>query len=87
MPNVGRTAPNENHTQSVLFYKEAGWTTSRAVTWLKNHKYYTDGLDETDQLLRYRQYDPDGNKFRYRNQTIAEKDGKPSIVLVLAFKK
>jgi hypothetical protein len=87
MPNVGRKPPNKNHVQSVLFYRDAGWTEALSRKWLKSHDYYTDGLDETDKLLRWRQYDPDDNKFRYRQNTIEEKNGKPSIALLLAYKK
>jgi HK97 family phage prohead protease len=82
MPNVGRKAPDKEHTQSVCFYKEK-WTKESSKKWCKDHDYYVDGLDETDTLYRYRQYDPDDNKFRYRNQVI-EKD---SIFLVIGYPK
>jgi HK97 family phage prohead protease len=82
MPNVGRTAPDKEHTQSVCFYKEK-WTKEKSKQWCKDHDYYVDGLDETDLLYRYRQYDPNENKFRYRNQVI-EKD---SIFLVIGYPK
>jgi HK97 family phage prohead protease len=82
MPNVGRSAPDATHTQSVCFYKEK-WTKTTSKQWCKDHDYYVDGLDETDLLFRYRQYDPNENKFRYRNQVI-EKD---SIFLVIGYSK
>jgi HK97 family phage prohead protease len=82
MPNVGRKAPDKEHTQSVCFYKEK-WTKESSNKWCKDHDYYVDGLDETDNLYRYRQYDPDDSKFRYRNQEI-EKD---SIFLVIGYLK
>ncbi len=83
MPSVGRSAPDKSHTQSVCFYKDAGWTEASSRTWVKDHDYYTDGLDETDLLIRWRQYDPDDQKFRYWNQVI-EPD---SIFLVIGFPK
>ncbi len=87
MPNVDRPAPSENHTQSVLFYKNAGWTKASSKKWVKDHDYFTDGLDETDNMFRWRQYDPDDTKFRYVTKVIEEKDKKSSIALVLAYKK
>jgi len=83
MPEVGRKAPEETHTQSVCFYKDADWTEASSKKWCEEHDYYTDGLDETDSLYRWRQYDPDDSKFRYRNQEI-EKD---SIFLVIGYLK
>jgi hypothetical protein len=84
MPEVNRTISGE-HTQSVLFHKAAGWTPATARKWLKDEGYFTDGLDETEGMLRFRQYDPDGNAFRYRNKLIEGTEAKPSITLVLAF--
>jgi uncharacterized protein len=81
MPNVGRSGPNKTHTQSVCFYKDAGWTESSSRSWVKDHDYITNGLDETDLLFRWSQYDPDDQKFKYRNQVI-EQD---SIFLVIGF--
>lgn len=83
MPNVNRSAPNENHVQSVLFYKIAGWTVASSRKWVTDHDYFTDGLDETETQFRWRQYDQDKNKFNYRSQVI-----KPnSIALILGFPK
>jgi len=82
MPNVGRNAPDKEHTQSVCFYKDK-WSESSSKKWCKDHEYYVDGFEETDNLYRYRQYDPNDNKFRYRNQEI-EKD---SIFLVIGYLK
>jgi hypothetical protein len=87
MPDVGRKPPDENHTQSVLFFKDADWTKASSKKWCKDHDYYTDGLDETDKLFRWRQYDPDDDKYRYRQKVIEKKNGESSIALVLAFKK
>lgn len=73
MPDVGRKAPNKNHTQSVVFEKEAGWTKESSRKWCKDHEYYTDGLDVTETQFRFRQYDPDDSKFNYRTLVIKEK--------------
>jgi HK97 family phage prohead protease len=86
MPNVGRRATGK-HTQSVIFFKKADWTESSSRKWCKEHDYYVDGLDENETQLRWRQYDPEPDKFRYRNQVIEEKDGEPSIMLVLGYEK
>lgn len=82
MPNVGRNAPEKTHTQSVCFYKDK-WSKEDAKKWCKDHDYYVDGLDETDTLFRWRQYDPNADKFRYRNQEIQ----KDSIFLVIGYVK
>jgi hypothetical protein len=37
----------------VLFDKKA-WTKTAAKKWLKEHNFYSDGLDEKNNLLRYR---------------------------------
>jgi ATP-dependent Clp protease protease subunit len=76
----------------VIFSKAAGWTKAKSSKWLQDHstegeKYFTDGYDETTTSHRWRQYDPQSNKFRYRNEVIEEEDGKPSITLVLGFPK
>lgn len=69
MPNVGRTAPDKTHTQSVLIDKDK-YSLTEAKKWIKDHNYYVDGLDETDKLYRFRQYDPNEDKFNYRIQNI-----------------
>ncbi|OGN89764.1 MAG: hypothetical protein A2Y88_07095 [Chloroflexi bacterium RBG_13_48_10] len=83
MPKVGREAPNEEHTQSVVFEKSAGWTEESSKKWCEEHDYYTDGFDETKNKFRYRQYEPDYEKFDYRNNEIE----KGSISLVLGIPK
>ena len=94
MPAVNRKAPEKaNHTQSVIFSKAAGYTKATASSWLKSHKrdenqkYYLDGYDETEGSHRFRQFDPDDKKFRYRNHVISKKSGKAAITLVLGFPK
>ena len=71
MPNVGRKAEGA-HTQSVLFEKSEGWTKTKSRDWLEEHNYYTDGYDETDEHHRWRQYDPEEDKFNYRNTGIGD---------------
>jgi ATP-dependent Clp protease protease subunit len=84
MPDVGRKAETgEEHTQSVIFEKEAGWTKASSRKWVKDHDYYDDGLDETETQFRWRQYDPDDSEFDYRTQVI-EKD---SVSLILGIPK
>jgi ATP-dependent Clp protease protease subunit len=96
MPNVEREAPDEEHTQSVVFEKSADtpkstgcfaesadWTEASSKKWCEEHDYFTDGMDENKTQFRYRQYDPDYEKFVYRNQEI-ETD---SITLVLGIPK
>lgn len=68
MPTVGRKAPDKPHTRSIVFDK-AKWTVEKAKTWLKEHDHFTDGLHETEDSYRFRQYDPtDG--FKIRNQDL-----------------
>jgi len=81
MPKVNRKTPDRNHTQSVLFQRDQ-WTVARAKRWLRDHDHFTDGLDTTKNLYRFRQYNPDAEKFRYRNRAIGD-----GITLVLAFKR
>jgi HK97 family phage prohead protease len=71
----------------VVFAKEAGWTEANSREWCEEHDYYLDGLDETESSYRWRQYDPDEEKFDYRTQVIERKNGKASISLVLGILK
>lgn len=79
MPATGRRAPSGSHTQSVVFAK-AQWTAGKARKWLQEHKYVAGAVDETENTLRYRQYDPDEQRHRYRN-----KEAGQGITLVLGF--
>jgi ATP-dependent Clp protease protease subunit len=84
MPDVGRKAETgEEHTQSVVFEKEAGWTKASSRKWVKEHDYYDDGLDETETQWRWRQYDPDDSEFDYRTEVIV----KDSVSLILGIPK
>lgn len=88
MPTVNRKGKG-SHTQSVLFAVEF-WTKATSRKWLVDHDLFTDGFDapgEGGKFLRWRQVDPEPNKFRYRNQVIQRKRGKPSIVMVQGFPK
>jgi HK97 family phage prohead protease len=86
MPEVGRKA-EKDHTQSVILYKDTGWTEKSSRKWCKDHDYYTDGMDETDLSWRFRQYDPQPDKFDYRTKIIEKKDEQASIELVLGYLK
>lgn len=66
MPDVNRKPPDNNHDQSMLFDKEK-WTRQESKDWLKDHDYYTDGYDEGETRHRWRQYNTDRSKFKYRN--------------------
>jgi signal peptide peptidase SppA len=39
----------------------------KSKTWLEDHEYYTDGYHGTKDKHRWRQYDPQQEKFNYRN--------------------
>lgn len=82
MPEVKRQAPaGEQHVQSVIFVKEGhDWTEESCRTWLKDHDYYTDGLDEADTEYRWRQYDPQVFRFKYRRIQLSEDDGIDAIL-------
>lgn len=72
-PKVNRYYPkNEGHIQSVRFKKD-DWTKSEAKEYCKSKKYFVDGLDETDNEYRYRQYDPQYGKFNYFKQEGSKK--------------
>jgi len=83
MPAVGRSAPDATHTQSVVFKKD-DWTETRARSWLKSNDMFTDGLDETENTYRFRQYDPNDNKYRYR---VVTKDLPAGVSFVIGFVK
>lgn len=86
MPRVGRKGSGD-HEQSVVFAKAAGWTKASSKKWIIDHKRKADGYDENETQHRWRQVDPEPAKFRYRNNVIKRKDGKPSITQILGFLK
>jgi hypothetical protein len=55
---------------------KSDWTKAECKTWLKAHDFYTDGLDETEKTYRWRQVDPESDKFIYRTEETSS-DGKP----------
>lgn len=80
MPDVGRKAnPKNAHTQSVVFDSNK-WDEKKAKAWCAKHGYVTDGMDKTDGALRFRQYDPDSDAFKYRTKDLG---GGVSLVLGL----
>lgn len=83
MPTVGRKGEG-THVQSVIFPADK-WTEAEARAWLKEHDMYTDGLERTENTLRFRQVDPDDGKFRYRTKQQVS-NGKP-FTLVIGFEK
>ena len=93
MPTVNRQPPDKNHTQSVVFNKEF-WTEGTSKEWLKAHKdsttgnpYFTDGLDQNETQLRWRQFDPNSEKFNYVSLVIEEEGDKTSIMFIRGIKK
>ena len=70
-PATGRKAPDQTHAQSIVFDKDK-FTKDQAEAWLKDHERDVDGYDETDTQHRWRQYDPDGERFRYRTVEVAD---------------
>ena len=74
MPDVGRKGEG-THIQSVIMPK-SDWTKAECKAWLKEHHYYVDGLDETEQTYRWRQVDPEQERFIYRTES-TKADGKP----------
>lgn len=65
MPTVNRQAPDKTHTQSMRFRKPQ-WTKDESKKWVVEHDGFIDGYDETENEHRWRQYDPDYEKFDYR---------------------
>ena len=93
MPDVNRQPPDKDHTQSVVFSKEF-WTEDTSREWLKAHKdsttgnsYFTDGLDQSETQLRWRQFDPNNNKFNYVSLVIEKEGEKTSIMFIRGIKK
>lgn len=83
MPNVHRKYQGNTTTyvQSVRFKKE-NFTKDEAHKWCKDHGYYVDGLDETDNEYWFRQYDPDNEKWKY-----LVKDIDTGLYFILGVKK
>jgi hypothetical protein len=84
MPAVERKGPNSPHFQSIIFSKENAWTKASSRKWLERNKHFTDGFHETETSFRWRQYDPEKDKFNYRTKEF--NDSHP-ISAVLALPK
>ena len=84
MPRVNRhyTGTEKSHVQSVRFKKDS-WTEAEAKNWCKDHDYFVDGFDDSETEYRFRQYDPNSDKFRY----MAKESGKAGLYFILGFKK
>lgn len=50
--------PGQTAVQTVTFAKDT-WTRSQAESWLRDNDFRTDGFDEEDERLRFRQFNPD----------------------------
>ena len=77
MPDVGRTAPYEKHDQSLQF-KKSSWTKESSRKWLQDNDYFTDGYDEGETIHRWRQYNPESDRFKYRMRNVDE-DGVKAV--------
>ena len=84
MPEVNRKAPEGKvHTQSMRFKKDK-WTKTEAEKWVKEHDGYIDGYDEALNEHRFRQYDPEDDKFEYRALT---KDLPKGVYFIVGYPK
>lgn len=80
MPKVDRTypKPGQYHYQTIIFPKDK-WSKEESEQWLKDHESYTDGYHETDDYHRWRQFDPEDDRFNYFYKTIAEDGVKANV--------
>lgn len=74
MPNVNRKAPKKFHWQTILFPKKTKkWNDEKnREAWLEKKACIKSGFHETDDYYRYRQYDPESDKFDYFHKQIDE---------------
>src|SRR5271167_1406520 len=65
-PTIAREADRRPSMdiQSLLFDRDAGWTTDKAKQWAKSHGYKHGKVHVTDQYVRIRQFDPKGLKVK-----------------------
>jgi hypothetical protein len=72
--------------QSVIFAKDK-WTTPKAKKWLKEHQYKSPAVDKKENVLRFRQIEPDYAEKQgfteYRTKDLEDS----GISLILAYKK
>jgi hypothetical protein len=74
---ASKRCPTGSVVQSVLFARDAGWTTAEARAWAKRHKFIARKVDVTAQYIRLRQRDP---KSLRRLRTIPFGRGIKSVV-------
>lgn len=58
--------------QSVLFNKKY-WSQAKAIEWLKKQGYVNNGVHETQNYYRYRQFDPEPRR-EYRAVPVPTKN-------------
>lgn len=73
------------HIQSVLYYKNCGWTKNMVVDLAKCDGFLTENIEETDKMFILRQQEPDASRFQYRNVVMRKHEGKDSVVLVYGY--
>lgn len=56
LPEIEERAAG-TEVQTIIFMKTS-WTADRAKTWLKDHNFSSDKMDETGGSFRFRQFDP-----------------------------
>ena len=50
---------NKNYVVQTILFKKSMWNDREAVKWLKKHNYRGVEVDEKENTLRYRQYEPE----------------------------
>ena len=82
----GAIADKDYIVQSITFDKDK-WTTPKAKKWLKEHQYKTPAVDKKENVLRFRQIEPDYAEkegfTEYRTKDLEDS----GISLILAYKK
>jgi hypothetical protein len=72
-----RVRTNPSSVQSVLFSRNL-WTIRNAKMWLRKHSLKTPTPDITENYYRFRQFRPDGD--RYRTIPFGQKTGIKAII-------
>jgi len=82
----GAIADKDYIVQSITFDKDK-WTTPNAKKWLKEHQYKSPAVDKKENVLRFRQIEPDYAEkegfTEYRTKDLED----TGISLILAYKK
>ena len=55
----GSIMKNKNYVVQTILFKKSMWNDREAVKWLKKHNYRGVEVDEKENTLRYRQYEPE----------------------------